>query len=389
VTTAAPRLDDHGVPRALRDWTDAPRRRVRAALAPSFHSALAGALAWLIAHRVLNHSDPFFAPVAATISLGTLPVQRLHRVVQMVLGVLLGIAVGTLLSDLLGVSTPVLGLIVLATMLAGRALGVGFAGDGMMLVNQAAGSAIIVAVLHQSGTGAERAIDAVVGGAVALIVGVVLFPASPLPLLGAAERAVLGSVASALEAVVSHLAAGTPAQPTWTLAAAYDVHERLGQLTAARSSARQIVRVAPRRWALREVVAAEDRRLARLHLLADAALGLVRAASTALEDDQPLPASLERHITALATAISRLASTPHPWPAGLLDVVEEITRRAIAEGSDRADWPPVVASTLRTTARDLREVTAHVLGPAKTVPFATAPRQTRREHVGARKRSDP
>jgi uncharacterized membrane protein YgaE (UPF0421/DUF939 family) len=268
-------------------------------------------------------------------------------------------------------------------------VGVGFAGNGMMLVNQAAGSAIIVAVLHHSGTGAERAIDAVVGGAVALIVGVVIFPASPLPLLGAAERAVLRSVASGLEAVVSHVAAGTDREPTWTLAAAYDVHERLGELTAARSSARQIVRIAPRRWALREVVAAEDRRLARLHLLADAALGLVRAASTALEDDQPPPASLEHHITALATAISRLASTPHPWPAGLLGAVEEVTRRAIAEGSDHPDWPPVVASTLRTTARDLRELTARVLGPAKTVPNATPPRQPRREHVGARKRSDP
>lgn len=202
------------MPRARHDWIAAPGRRVRAALSPSVHAALAAALAWLIAHRILGHSDPFFAPVAATIALGTMPVQRSHRIVQMVLGVLLGIAVGTLLSSLLGVSTPVLGVIVLVTLLAGRALGAGFVGDGMMFVNQAAGSAVIVAVLHHSGTGAERAIDAAVGGAVALVIGVVLFPARPLPLLRAAERALLGSVASALEGVVLFLSAGTPAEPT-------------------------------------------------------------------------------------------------------------------------------------------------------------------------------
>jgi uncharacterized membrane protein YgaE (UPF0421/DUF939 family) len=368
--------------RARHDWITAPGRRVRAALWPSVLAAVAAALAWLIAHRVLGHSDPFFAPVAATISLGTLPRQRSHRIVQMVLGVLLGIAVGTLFSSVLGVSTPVLGLTVLVALLAGRALGAGFVGDGMMLVNQAASSAVIVAILHHTGTGAERAVDAAVGGAVALVIGVGLFPTRPLPPLRAAERALLGSVAAALEGLGSLLSAGTPAEPTWTLATAHDIHQRLAELTAARSSARLIVRVAPRRWALRAIVDAEDLRLARLHLLADAALGLVRAGTAALEDRQPLAASLERHIAALATAMSHLASTPHPWPPGLMSAVEEVTQRAISEqAGERADWPPVVAAGLRTTARDLQDVTSCLLGPGKTVPSATPADEPRREHV--------
>src|SRR5919204_706111 len=163
--------------RARHDWIAAGRRRVRAALSPSAHAALAAALAWLIAHDVLGHRDPFFAPIAATIALSTMPMQRSRRIVQMVLGVLLGIATGSVISALLGATTPALGLIVLATLLIARAFGVGFVGDGMMFANQAGGSAVIVAVLHQSGTGAERALDAVVGGAVALLIGVVLFPA--------------------------------------------------------------------------------------------------------------------------------------------------------------------------------------------------------------------
>lgn len=373
------------MPRALHGWIAGPARRVRAGLVPSVLAALAAALSWLFAHRVLGHSDPFFAPIAATISLGTMPVGRSHRIVQMVLGVLLGIAVGSLLGDLLGLSTPVLGLTVLVTLLVGRALGAGFVGDGMMFVNQAAGSAVIIAILHNGGTGAERAVDAVVGGAVALVIGVVLFPGRPLPILRAAERALLGSLAGALEGIVSLLSVGARADPAATLAAAHEIHDRLAELAAARASARVNVRVAPRRWALRAVVDAEDRRLAGLHLLADATLGLVRAVTSAVEDGQRLPASVDRHIAALATAMSRLAATPQPWPPGLLAAVAEVTQRAMSQPPEgRADWSPVVASTLRTAARDLQELTSRLDGPGKTVPWATAAGQRGREHLRRR-----
>jgi uncharacterized membrane protein YgaE (UPF0421/DUF939 family) len=330
---------------------------VRAAWWPAAQASLAAALAWWVAHRLLSHADPFFAPIAAAIALSTTHVKRSRRIVQMVLGVLLGISIGSVLAALLGRSTPSLGVTVLATLLIACALGAGFVGDGMVFANQAAGSAILVVVLHRSGTVDERALDAVVGGAVALVVGVVLFPAQPLPRLRIAERNVLASLASALERVVSLLRAGTPPEPGWTLAAAYDVHQRLARLAEARTSARSNVRVAPRRWHLRGLVDAEDHRLARLHLLAEAVLGLVRAATNAVEDRQPLPPSLDQHVAALAMAIGRLASTPHPWPPRLLRAVGEAAGRAIDQRADeRADWAPVIASSLHTTARDLEDV---------------------------------
>jgi hypothetical protein len=52
------------------------RGRVRRALWPATHTALAAALAWLIAHRVLGHAQPFFAPIAAAISLSISHTQR-------------------------------------------------------------------------------------------------------------------------------------------------------------------------------------------------------------------------------------------------------------------------------------------------------------------------
>src|SRR5437763_7154240 len=78
-------------------------------------ASLAAALAWLIAHRLLGHPQPFFAPIAAAISLSTSRIQRSRRIVQMVIGVLLGIAIAEVLVALTGTSSAALALIVLVT----------------------------------------------------------------------------------------------------------------------------------------------------------------------------------------------------------------------------------------------------------------------------------
>ena len=59
--------------------------------------ALAAGIAWFIAADLLGHQTPFFAPIAAVVSLGTSYGQRLRRVAE----VTIGVAVGVLLGDLL------------------------------------------------------------------------------------------------------------------------------------------------------------------------------------------------------------------------------------------------------------------------------------------------
>lgn len=79
--------------------------------------ALAAALAWFVAHRVLGHPQPFFAPIAAAVAMSTNYFRRSRRALQMIVGVLLGIGVAEVLSALLGTSTIALGVTVLVTML--------------------------------------------------------------------------------------------------------------------------------------------------------------------------------------------------------------------------------------------------------------------------------
>jgi uncharacterized membrane protein YgaE (UPF0421/DUF939 family) len=345
----------------MRSWRDAAPlvwRRVRGSLWPAAHAALASALAWLIAHRALGHPQPFFAPIAAAISLSTSHTRRSRRIVQMVIGVLLGIGVGEVLSALIGTSTLALGLIVLTTMLLAVLVGAGFVGEGMMFVNQSAASAILVVALRGHGVGGERALDALIGGAVALIVGVILFPAAPLPLLREAERAVLRSLAAALEQVAALLRRGEPAQPDWTLATVSEIHEQLSRLAQARMSARANVRIAPRRWHLRAVVDAEDQRVARLDLLANSMLSLVQTVTGALDERESLPARMQDQIASFARVVRLLAETPQPWPEPVVrDAVQTATDAIEQATAQRVDRTPVVASILRTGARDLLELT--------------------------------
>ncbi|MFL5831905.1 MAG: FUSC family protein, partial [Solirubrobacteraceae bacterium] len=197
-------------------------------------AAVAAALAWLIAHRLLGHPQPFFAPIAAAIALSTSWIQRARRTVQMVVGVLLGIGIGEGLVAAFGTSTVALGVIVFVTMSAARFTGGGFFGEGMMFANQAAASAILVLTLHRHGTGGERVLDAIVGGAVAFALGVVLFPAHPLAILATAERSMLRVLADTLDRVATRIATGTAADDEWALRAGQQIHRQLAALAQAR-----------------------------------------------------------------------------------------------------------------------------------------------------------
>ncbi len=357
--------------------------RLRRTMWPTAQAALAAALAWLVAHDGLGHAQPFFAPIAAAIALGTSGIRRGRRIIQMVFGVTLGIAVGEGAQALLGTGAWAIGIAVLATLSAAVVTGVGVFGEGMMFANQSAASAVLVVALHRHGTGSERLVDALVGGGVAGVIGVGLFPAHPLRVLHDAEREVLRALAGALGHVAGLLRTSTAPAPGWTLAATQDVHERLADLAQARLTARANVRVAPRRRRLRGAVDAELARTARLDLLAGAALSLIRTASDALEESGALPADEGGALPAdggalpadrgalpadggavpaggvgglpadavgtLAAVLATLARAPIPWPDEVLAQARAGANAAIDGATDQGP----LAALVRRAARDV------------------------------------
>ena len=102
--------------------------------------AVAAGVAWFVAADLLDHPTPFFAPIAAVVSLGTSYGQRLRRVMEVTLGVAIGVFVADLLVVALGTGSWQLVLIVALAMSTALLLDA-----GGLFVTQAAVQSIVVA----------------------------------------------------------------------------------------------------------------------------------------------------------------------------------------------------------------------------------------------------
>lgn len=137
--------------------------------------ALAAGAAWLIASELLGHEIPFFAPIAAVVSLGTSYGQRLRRVLEVTIGVAVGVFLADVFVAHLGTGAWQL------TVIVALAMSTAFLLDGsQLMVTQAAVQSIVVCtLLPDPGAGLTRWTDALVGGAVALVAATAV-PAAPL-----------------------------------------------------------------------------------------------------------------------------------------------------------------------------------------------------------------
>jgi uncharacterized membrane protein YgaE (UPF0421/DUF939 family) len=263
---------------------------------------VAAGLAWYIAHTLLGHHQPFFAPTAAAVSLSKNRALRTQSVLQLMGGVVLGIGVGAAVEAVTGPAAGVVGsgagtvgagtagtagaagagtvgavaiaVAVAVALLLTLSVGGGFLERGVLFVNQGTTSAILMIAVAGAATATERLSDALVGGGVALAMTVVLFPAAPLPLIAEAD----GRVLAALRDTLARLAGpGERPGPEWALAAGQRVHARLAALDEAESTARQVVVFAPRYWPQRPRIRRACAEAAPLHLLAASVLSLAHA----------------------------------------------------------------------------------------------------------------
>ena len=106
------------------------RARLAASLWPLTQAAAAAGLAWLVAHNLIGHAQPFFAPIAAAITLSTSAVRRGRRILQMIAGVMIGIAVSEGGAAVMGTSWLSIAVRSLVTMAVASALAVGFSTRG-------------------------------------------------------------------------------------------------------------------------------------------------------------------------------------------------------------------------------------------------------------------
>ncbi len=284
-------------------------KRIRVVWFNLVQTSVAAGLSWYLAHEVLGHPQPFFAPIAAAVSLSTSNVLRAQRAIQMMIGVTLGIGLGTLVLGLLGSGSLPIAIAALVALAAAVFIGGGFIGHGMMFANQTVVSATLVLALYRGGVGLERIFDALIGGAVAIVFAVVLFPADPLKLLRNARIGVLADLRDVLSRAADIAVGRRKAPDDWPQAAVDAVHQQMSGLIEARTTARQVTVVAPRRWSLRDAVRAADHQGLQVALLAGSVLQLVRAVAPGVDGGcERIPQPVHRVLVVLAAATA-LADT--------------------------------------------------------------------------------
>ncbi len=265
--------------------------------------AVAASLAWLIAARLLDDPNPFFAPVAAIMSLSLTRGQRLRGSIELIVGVALGIGLGDLLTREIGIGVGQLALTVGLATCAALALGA-----GQMLLTEAAVSAALVATVSQGTQGfpPTRLLDALVGGAVALVFSQLLFPVNAVKVLREATESILQELSDILGAVASALEQRDLSGAEDALLQAHRTSDDWSRFEQALDAAREAAQYAPRRRRQREPMGAYSEAELPLGLMIRDVHVLARGAVRALTLDDEVPPNVIGALHDLAGATREL-----------------------------------------------------------------------------------
>ena len=278
--------------------------QARRSLWPVVQTACAATVAWLIATRALGHHVPFFAPVAAIMALSATRGQRARRAVEMMLGVALGVGLADLFIHAVGSGLWQLGGVVALAMLAALLLGA-----GQLFLTEAAVSATLVVTLAPSDQSyaPTRLIDALVGGAVALLFSQILFPVNPLKVVREAAERVLRELGETLSDVAAALEARDLEAAENALVRARRADDGWRQFENALDVGREAARFAPRRRRLRADVAAYRDVELPIDLIVTDVQVLARSAVRALNIGDPVADPQIEALRELGTACADIA----------------------------------------------------------------------------------
>ncbi|MDG4760630.1 FUSC family protein [Micromonospora sp. WMMD710] len=334
-------------------------RRVRArqwevTLVISLQAGLAAAIAALIAKNLLGPGSHVFAPAAAVATIATAIGQRARRTFELLGGVGLGIVIGDTLRFVLG-SGPWQTGVVVALAIATALL---VAGKGGPLVGQAGGTAVLIATLAPTGRGLElpRIFDALVGGAVGLLVVALLLPINPMRVLDRAATPIFAVLSEQLEELAQALRQRNGDRSMRVLERLRGTEEDLGRLHDSLSGAEEVVTIAPARWHRRQQFHEYARSASNLERLLLDSRAMARWSTTALQYDEPIPPELPDAIARLGQAVAEMRRECRmgDYPLCTRKLVEEcadLAGRAAATGVK--SFGDALVTGLRTASSDL------------------------------------
>jgi uncharacterized membrane protein YgaE (UPF0421/DUF939 family) len=327
--------------------------RLRDTARAILQATLAAMIAWVVATELIGHAQPFFAPVSAMITLGLTQGERGRRAIEIVLGVTLGIAIADLLVIELGTGWWQLGVVVALTMTIALLLG-----SGQMFAQQAAVSAALVATLQppDGGLSFARAVDALLGGSIALAVSALVLPANPGRMVREAVEPVLEELAGVLDDVAAALRERNRDAVQAALLRGDAIDALVRNLDDALDVGRETARLAPPRRRMLHMVDVYAGAAAQIDRAVRNVFVLARGARRAIDLDDNVPPEISDALSDLAAAVRALpGALDNP---GRADAVREPAKRAARRATRVLETTgnlsvSVIVGQIRSTAVDL------------------------------------
>jgi uncharacterized membrane protein YgaE (UPF0421/DUF939 family) len=344
-------------------WSDLSWERGRLSLRARFnrlHSrawmvgqcSIAAAVAWVIAYHGFGHDQPFFAPIAAVICLGTSYGQRLRRVAEVTVGVMVGIGVADIFVTTFGRGEWQIAVVVAVAMSAGILLDA-----GVLLVNQAAVQSIVVVTLLPVAGGPARIVDALIGGVVALVAATIV-PGAPLRRPREEAAKVTAELARLIRQARNSATVMEVAHAQETLDRARETELLLSDLRAAAAEGLEVVRSSPfRRGAapqvrsIAEIVGPMDRAIRNTRVL-------IRRIVVSARLDETMPPDYLDLLDRLAHATDRIATelAANRSPEAAQPLLAELAEASSVASAPLTLSAAVVLAQIRSIIVDLLEL---------------------------------
>ncbi|WP_245647180.1 FUSC family protein [Microtetraspora niveoalba] len=261
-------------------------------------SAVGAALAWIVAVHLLGHAHPLFAPISVMTCVGLGHGHRLRRVVELVVGVSLGVGIGDLLVSWIGSGPWQMALVIALAMAVA-----GLLTSGELFVSQVGSSAVLVAMVVPGADvgGLDRMADALTGGVIG-IAAVALLPAHPLSIAGKHLSGVLDALSTVLEQAAEAIEKGDMDLAAEALECGRRTQTAVEEFGAALENSKEIIMISPLRWHHRARLARYQTAAVPVDLALRNARVLVRRTLAALGEANPPPPALAESLREVSEA---------------------------------------------------------------------------------------
>lgn len=313
---------------------------------------LAAGLAWLVATQLFGHSTPFFAPISVVLILGLAIERRGKRAYEVALGVALGVGIADLIVLGTGTGTWQL-MLVIALAMAAAVL----SGGGVLLVNQAAVSAVLVATLPAPdfAMSIDRFVDALIGGTIALGANA-LTPVDPVRLVRRHLEPLLNRLSGTMIDVADALDSGSHEEIMAALDRARSLDPAVREMQIAVEAGRETTSMSPLRRQSRGRISQLEAAAEPIDLMIRNTRVLARGAARAISLDDHVPKLVTEAIRDLATSVRSLDRHlgGSPRRSATKDAALRAAARASAALEDTSNLSvSVIVGQVRSTATDL------------------------------------